>query len=135
MDGGARGAMIASQMAAGRKNQLRMEVYGTKASVSWDQERPDEFWVGRPDSANQLYLKDPSLMKEKARSYADLPCGHSEGYDDAFKQIFRRFYASIRDQNSPVDYPQMSDGLRQLVLMDAELKSHSSRRWIDVKNP
>jgi len=135
MDGGARGAMMASQMAAGRKNQLKMEIYGTKASVSWDQERPDELWVGHPDSANHLYIKDPTLMKEKARSYADLPCGHSEGYDDAFKQIFRRFYASIRDQNSPVEYPQMSDGLRQLVLMDAELKSHRSRRWVDVENP
>ncbi len=135
MDGGACGAMMASQMAAGRKNQLKMEIYGTKASVSWDQERPDELWVGHPDSANHLYIKDPTLLKEQAKSYADLPCGHSEGYDDVFKQIFRRFYASIRDQGSPVEYPQMSDGLRQLVLMDAELKSHRSRRWVDVENP
>jgi predicted dehydrogenase len=133
MEGGARGTMTASQMAAGRKNQLKLEVYGTKASVVWDQERPDELWVGHPDTANQLYIKDPTLMKEQARSYADLPCGHSEGYDDVFKQIFRRFYQSIREPNSPVDYPQLTDGLRQLVLMDAEWKSHHARQWIGVE--
>ena len=134
MEGGARGTMTASQMAAGRKNQLKLEVYGTKASVAWDQERPDELWVGRPDAANQIYIKDPTLMKEKARPYADLPCGHSEGYDDVFKQIFRRFYRSIQEPGSFVDYPQLTDGLRQLVLMDAEWKSHHSKQWVDIEH-
>ena len=132
MDEGARGTMVACQMAAGRKNQLRMEIFGTKASVSWNQERPDELWVGHRDSANNIYIKDPGLMKEKARTYADLPCGHSEGYDDTFKQVFRRFYASIQEPNSPIEYPQLVDGLRHMVLMDAQLKSHRTRQWIDV---
>ena len=134
MDEDARGAMTASQMASGRKNQLKLEIFGTKGSVSWNQERPDELWVGHSDSANQVYIKDPTLMKEKARSYADLPCGHSEGYDDTFKQIFRRFYGSIREPNSPVEYPQLTDGLRHMVLMEAELKSHRSRQWVEVED-
>ncbi|MGH9617502.1 MAG: Gfo/Idh/MocA family protein [Acidobacteriaceae bacterium] len=135
MDDGARGTMIASQMAAGRKNQLKIEIFGTKASASWDQERPDELWIGHRDRANNVYIKDPALMKEKARTYADLPCGHSEGYDDTFKQVFRRFYASIEQPNSPAEYPQLTDGLRHMILMDAELKSHRSRRWVDIENP
>ncbi len=133
MDAGARGTMTACQMAAGRKNQLRMEIFGTKASVGWNQERPDELWVGHRDSANNIYIKDPGLMKEKARSYADLPCGHSEGYDDTFKQVFRRFYASIGQPGSPAEYPQLVDGLRHMLLMDAQLKSHRTRQWVDVK--
>ncbi len=93
----ARGAMTASQVSAGRKNRLSIEIYGTKSGVAWDQERPDELWIGHRNSANCIIVKDPSLLKPAARGFADLPGGHSEGYDDTFKQVFRRFYASIGD--------------------------------------
>src|SRR5271168_408550 len=95
-----RGSMTASQVSAGRKNGLSLEIYGTKSSVAWKQERPDELWSGHRDTGNQIYIKDPSLLKPAARSYADLPGGHSEGYDDTFKQIFRRFYDSIGTASS-----------------------------------
>lgn len=127
-----RGAMTASQVSAGRKNGLSIEIYGTKAAVSWGQERPDELWIGNRDSGNRIMIKDPALLKPEARAYADLPGGHSEGYDDTFKQLFRRFYASIRDPAATLDYPFFSDGLRQFHLLDAEMKSHASRQWIDV---
>ena len=135
METGARGAMTASQVSAGRKNRLSIEVYGTKASVAWDQERPDELWIGHRDSPNELIVKDPALMHADARSYADLPGGHSEGYDDTFKQIFRRFYRSIAAPHSPAEYPQMADGLRQLQLLDAELQSHRTHAWTEVAAP
>jgi hypothetical protein len=61
-----------------------------------------------------------------------LPGGHSEGYDDTFKQLFRRFYRSIADPGSEAEYPQLTDGLRQMILMDAELESHRGRRWVDI---
>src|ERR1700691_5810178 len=105
-----RGAFTASQVSAGRKNRLSIEIYGTKSSVAWDQERPDELWIGHRNSNNQIIVKDPSLLKANARSYADLPGGHSEGYDDTFKQLFRRFYHSIEDPSSEPDYPQFRDG-------------------------
>jgi len=130
----ARGAMTASEVSAGRKNHLSIEIYGTKSSVRWDQERPDELWIGQRNSPNQMIVKDPSLLKKAAAGYADLPGGHSEGYDDTFKQIFRRFYASIADPKSPLEYPQMTDGLRQMRIMEAELESHSNRRWVDLPN-
>lgn len=128
----ARGAMTASQVSAGRKNQLRMEIYGTSASVAWDQERPEELWVGRRDAPNQFILKDPSLLREGARSFADLPGGHAEGYHDTFKQIFRRFYTSISDPHVTCDYSQFIDGLRQMKLMRAQLQSHEGHAWVDV---
>ena len=132
MEQEARGAMTASQMSAGCKNGFRMEVYGTMASVAWNQERPDELWIGHRDQPNQIVIKDPSLMIERARSYADLPGGHSEGYDDTFKQVFRRFYRSIAEPGSAAEYPRLTDGLRQMILMDAELESHRGRRWVDI---
>jgi len=128
----ARGSMTASQVSAGRKNGLSVEVYGTKAGVAWNQERPDELWIGNRDTANSIIIKDPSLLKPAARAYADLPGGHSEGYDDTFKQVFRRFYASIGDPSAAAEYPQFSDGLRQLVILRAELESSHNRSWTDL---
>jgi predicted dehydrogenase len=128
----ARGSVTASQVSAGRKNRFNIEIYGTRSSVAWNQERPDELWVGHRDTSNEIFIKDPSLLKPGARSYADLPGGHSEGYDDTFKQIFRRFYASIATPDATPEYPQFVDGLRQLTILDAALQSHRTRSWIDV---
>ena len=126
-----RGCMSASQVSAGRKNGFRMEIYGSRSSVAWNQERPDELWVGHRDSGNALFVKDPSLLLPGARGFADLPGGHSEGYDDTFKQVFRRFYASIGSSRT-AEYPQFVDGLRQLKILDAVLESHRARKWVDV---
>jgi predicted dehydrogenase len=128
-----RGAFTASQVSAGRKNRLSMEIYGSLSSVAWDQERPDELWIGNRNTNNQIIIKDPALLKPGARSFADLPGGHSEGYDDTFKQVFRRFYRSIEQPEIAPEYPQFLDGLRQLNILDAELNSHRLHAWVDVE--
>ncbi len=128
----ARGSFTASQVSAGRKNRLSIEIYGSKCGVAWDQERPDELWIGNRNTNNQIIIKDPSLLKPLARSYADLPGGHSEGYDDSFKQVFRRFYRSIEEPGSAPEYPQFADGLRQLTILETELTSNRTRAWVDV---
>src|SRR5277367_1841142 len=128
----ARGAITVSQVSAGRKNQLRMEIYGTKASVTWDQEKPDELWIGQRNEPNRIIVKDPSLLLPKARNYADLPGGHSEGYDDTFKQLFRRFYRTVADPSEPIEYPQFADGLRQLRILETVLASSKAQAWAQV---
>ncbi|MGB8593913.1 MAG: Gfo/Idh/MocA family oxidoreductase [Candidatus Sulfotelmatobacter sp.] len=127
-----RGTVTASQVSAGRKNRLSIEICGTRASVAWNQERPDELWVGHRDAGNEIVVKDPSLLKPAVRDYADLPGGHSEGYDDTFKQVFRRFYASISNPGGVPEYPQFIDGMRQLTILNAVLQSHRMQSWIDV---
>ena len=128
----ARGAVTVSQVSAGRKNRLFVEVYGTKSSAAWNGEQPDELWIGQRNLPNQVVIKDPALLHEKARSYADLPGGHSEGYDDTFKQLFRRFYRTVEDRKAPVEYPTFEDGLRQLEILDAVLESSRTHTWVDV---
>ncbi len=128
----ARGAFTASQVSTGCKNRLQMEIYGTKAGVIWNQERPDELWIGQRNANNQILLKDPSLLAEKARSYADLPGGHGEGYDDAHKQVFRRFYEKVADPSAPIEYPTFADGLQMMQLLDKVLESSQKRAWVDV---
>ncbi|MGA8104033.1 MAG: Gfo/Idh/MocA family oxidoreductase [Candidatus Acidiferrales bacterium] len=128
----AKGSMTVSQIAAGRKNRLFVEIFGSKASVAWNGECPDELWIGHRNSPNQIVIKDPTLFPEQAQSYADLPGGHSEGYDDTFKQVFRRFYRTVADRNAAVEYPTFEDGLRQLRVLDTVLASSQKRAWADV---
>ena len=127
-----RGAMTASQVSAGRKNGLVLEIYGTRGGATWRQETPEELWLGHRDAPNQVLMKDPSLLSEHARSFADYPGGHAEGYPDTHKQLYRRFYASISDASLTPYYPQFADGLRQMKILDAELASHKSRAWVDI---
>ena len=71
-------------------------------------------------------------MREGARSFADLPGGHSEGYDDVFKQTFRRFYRRVADRKAPIEYPTFADGVRQMKVLEAVLLSSKTRAWVNV---
>ena len=62
----ARGAFTVSQVSAGCKNRLSLEIYGTRASVRWNQERPDELWIGHRDRRNEILMKDPALLDPRA---------------------------------------------------------------------
>lgn len=128
----ARGAFTVSQISAGNKNSFRIEIYGTKSGVSWNQERPDELWIGHRNAPNQVIIKDPSLLIGGAAGFADLPGGHSEGYDDSHKQLFKRFYRRIADPSIAIDYPTFADGLRGMKLLEAVSESSEKRAWVDV---
>jgi len=128
----ARGAFTVSQMSAGRKNRFAFEIFGTKSGVSWNQECPDELWIGHRNSPNQVIVKDPSLLYPAAAAYADLPGGHSEGYDDSHKQVFKRFYARVADKSAPVEYPTFADGLLGMQLLEKVLESSRKQAWVKV---
>jgi predicted dehydrogenase len=129
MGTGTLGCMTTSQVSVGRKGRLFLEIYGTKSSASWDAECPEELWIGHRDRPNEHLLKDSILLEEKARSFADLPGGLNEGYDDTFKQTFRRFYRVVADRNAPVEFPTFEDGIRQLQIVDAVVDSSAKHAW------
>ncbi len=133
--GGARGGMNVSQVTAGRKNRLIFEIAGSKASLAWDSERPNELWIGHRERANEHLLKDPSLLTDVARSYASYPGGHNEGFPDTFKQLYRDIYGYIQvgDYGKPKPFPTFEDGHLSLVLMEAIIASDRERRWIDIR--
>ena len=128
----ARGAFTVCQTAAGCKNRFQMEIFGAKAGVIWNQERPDELWIGRRNAYSQILLKDPSIMDPRAAPYADLPGGHSEGYDDTHKQVYRRFYRKVADPSAPVEYPTFEDGRWGMFLLEKVLESNAKRGWVDT---
>jgi predicted dehydrogenase len=128
----ARGAYTVSQMSAGRKNRFFVEIFGTKAGVAWNQEEPDTLWIGHRNEPNQVIVKDASLFYPEAAKFADLPGGHSEGYDDSHKQVFKNFYARVADPSVPVNYPTFEDGLRGMILLEKVAESSAKKAWVEV---
>jgi predicted dehydrogenase len=126
----ARGAYTVSQVSAGNKNRFQIEIYGSKCGVMWNQEAPDALWIGHRNAPNQILMKDPSLLAGPAAGFADLPGGHSEGYDDTHKQVFRRFYQRIADANAGEDFPTFEDGLWGMKLLEKVIESNEKRGWV-----
>jgi predicted dehydrogenase len=126
-DNGAKGAFSAGQVCAGHKNDLVLEVCGSKASVCWRQERQNELWIGRREKANEVLQKDPSLMDSEVRGYARLPGGHQEAWADAFCNLMRDIYGFIAAGRTDATYPPtvatFEDGYRCNCIVEAILES------------
>lgn len=131
-DNGARGSLTVSQVFAGRKNRVTMEIAGSKKSAVWNSESPNEIWYGRRDSANEIQLRDPSIMHPESREIVSFPGGHNEGFPDTMKQNFSKIYARIRDINTPENYPTFRAGLREIVLCEKIVQSQKEEKWITV---
>ena len=134
-EGGARGAVVISQVSAGRKNMLSFELDGADAALAWNSERAEELWLGRRDRPNELLLRDPSLMKPAARETTTLPGGHAEGFAETFRELYRRVYRAVESGGPPPepDYSTFADGHWENVLGEAIALSSRERRWIEVE--
>ena len=132
----ARGTMVVSQVSAGRKNRLAIEINGARGSIAWDGERPNELWIGHRDRPNELLVKDPALLAEEARRHARYPGGHAEGFPDSHTAINRAIYDYIRSGGrqsaAAPDFPTFEDGHRGNVLADSILQSAREGRWVPV---
>lgn len=129
---GAHGSFTVSQCFAGRKNRLFYELSGSKCSVVWDQERPNEMWIGYREKANELLMKDPSLLSPRARAYAHYPGGHPEAYPDGLKNFLLRVYSYIAGASTEVDFSTFQDGHDELAICEAVLASAKSKAWQSV---
>jgi len=136
-DNGAKGCVSVGQVCAGHKNGLWFEANGRQASVRWDQERQNELWIGRRDTANAVLAKDPSLLSPGARGYAHLPGGHQEAWADAFCNVMRDVYDVITGRRPanprPPAFATFEDGYHSACVVGAVLESHRRGAvWIRV---
>src|ERR687895_321305 len=91
----ARGALVVSQVSAGRRNSLRFEIDGSFGAVAWDSERPEELWLGHRGKPNETLLRDPALFAPEAQSRTLLPAGHAEGFAETFRELYRAVYGAV----------------------------------------
>ena len=131
-DKGARGVFTVSQVSAGRKNRLYFEIDGSRCALAWDQERPNEMWIGYREKANEILMKDPSLLKPEAKEYAHYPGGHNEAYPEGPRNLFEKFYRHVRGELDEVKYSTFEDGHDELCICEATLKSAGLKQWVDV---
>jgi len=129
-----RGVLTVSQVSSGRKNRLFYEINGSKSSLAWDSEKPDELWIGHRGAPNQTLMKDPSLLSEEARAVASFPGGHAEGYPDTLKHLYAKIYDYIvqGDYTKTADFPTFADGHYEMQLCEAIEKSAKNNMWVDV---
>jgi predicted dehydrogenase len=131
---GARGSVVVSQVSAGRKNSLRLELDGSAGALAWDSERPEELWLGHRQRANETLLRDPGLFEPTAAARTGLPAGHAEGFADTFKELYRAVYGAAAAGAMPAEpeFPSFAAGLRENVIGEAVARSAAEGRWEEV---
>ncbi|QBE66006.1 Gfo/Idh/MocA family protein [Pseudoduganella lutea] len=137
---GARGMLWSSQMATGCENALKLRVFGTKASLAFDQENPNELWL-TPQGGSAERLTRGRVRGAAAEHATRVPSGHPEGYLEAFAQLYRDAAARIHAVNAglPVPaetagLPTVDDGVAGMRFIDAVLESdREGSRWVALR--
>ncbi len=137
---GARGILYASQVSVGEENNLRIRVYGTKASLEWHQEEPNYLYVRYPDRPEEVYKRGNEYLAPAARRALRLPSGHPEAFIEAFANIYLNFARTLKarlagEKPDPLDldFPTVQDGARGVHFILTALESGRRRAWIDAR--
>ena len=142
-DGGARGALLASQIAAGEANGLSLRVYGDRRGLRWRQEAPDALELTTLDGPQETWTRGQAGVAARSPAAARatrLPAGHPEGFLEAFANVYANACDTIRARlagEAPdplaLDFPTVDDGLRGMLLVEAAARSaRSARKWTRV---
>jgi predicted dehydrogenase len=129
------GSAVISQLSAGRKNRLWMEVDGMHQSAAFDQELGEQLWIGDDEGARVL-VRDPNHGSAEQRRLSMLPAGHAQGYAQCFENYVADSYAAVDARAGhgqlPDGLPTFVDGARAAEICDAMLRSASSGEWVNV---
>jgi predicted dehydrogenase len=133
-DGDALGALVTSQVSPGAKNSFRIRLDGSEGSLYWDQERPEELWLGRQGGPAELRHKSAGQLHEAAAARAHLPAGEIEGWNSTFVNLFASVYRRILGRPEPGDelVATLADGLFLVRVIDAVIRSNAERAWVDL---
>ncbi len=138
---GAAGVLMASQVAAGEENALKIRVYGEKGGIEWVQHEPNTLlvkWLDQPTQILRAGGNYPGLSSF-AKNSCRTPGGHPEGYLEAFANIYRNFAQTLSakiDGTTPskeaLDFPSVEDGIRGMAFIDNVVaSSQSDKKWFD----
>jgi len=127
---GVRGVLIASQIAIGERNGLRLRVYGDQGGIDWRQEDPNRLWLNLADGRTELIQAGDAALGADAAAAGRTPGGHPEGYLEAFANIYRDFARAMRGEPAPL-LPGVAAGLRGMMLIDTAVRaSRDGSGWV-----
>ncbi|MFT4156248.1 Gfo/Idh/MocA family protein [Parafilimonas sp.] len=138
-DNGAAGCLVASQIAAGEENALKIRIYGEEGGIEWAQMEPNTLIVKWLDKPTEIYRAGQGYLTDIAKHNTRTPGGHPEGYLEAFANIYRNFALSLMAKmngeeptKAMLDYPRVEEGVRGMAFIDTVVaSSQSDRKWTD----
>ncbi|MFA5263424.1 MAG: Gfo/Idh/MocA family oxidoreductase [Opitutaceae bacterium] len=138
-EGGARGILYASQISNGDENNLNIRVYGTKASLEWYQEHPNELIVKAVNQPRQTLRRGNSYLSAIAQKNSRTPFGHQEAFIEAFANVYMAAAEAIADEVSgmksktPYDFPTIDDGVTGMAFIETVVKSSKhGAKWVKM---
>ena len=137
-EGGARGVLMASQVAVGQENSLSIRVYGEKGGLEWRQEEPNTLLMRWPDRQPEVIRTGGAGLSPWATANTRTPAGHPEGYLEAFANLYRHFAAALQarlagEEPDPIDldFPSVEEGVRGMQFIEAIVSTkNSNQKWI-----
>lgn len=136
---GASGVLMATQIAAGEENNVKIRVYGEKGGLEWKQEDNNSLIVRQPDKPIEIYRTGTAYTSNYSRHNTRVPPGHPEGYLEAFANLYRNFALCVKAKlagETPepewLDFPGVDDGVRGMNFVEKVIASgKSTEKWID----
>ncbi len=136
---GARGVLMATQVAAGEENAIKIRIYGDKGGLEWAQQEPNTLWLKWTDRPVEMIRTGQGYMSVAAKHNTRTPAGHPEGYLEAFANIYRNFSLTVRaklegrtPQSEWLDFPTIEDGVRGMQFIETMVQAgyDDSKKWI-----
>lgn len=138
---GANGTLMASQIAAGEENALKIKIYGEKGGLEWHQAEPNTLLIKWLDQPTQVYKTGNNYLSDVAKFNTRTPSGHPEGYLEAFANIYKNFALTLsakqnneKPTSEMLDFPNADDGVRGMAFIENVVaSSKSDQKWYDFK--
>ena len=139
-EGGARGVLMASQVAVGQENSLRIRVYGEKGGLEWHQEEPNTLLMRWPDRQPEVIRTGGAGLSAWATANTRTPAGHPEGYLEAFANLYRHFAVALQarlagEEPTPtdLDFPSVEEGVRGMQFIETIVSTkNSDQKWVSI---
>lgn len=136
---GASGVLMATQVAAGSENNVKIRLFGEKGGIEWQQEDANTMLVKWLDRPAEVYRAGTGYADSFAKHNARTPAGHPEGYLEAFANLYRNFISTIRARangqtasEEMLDFPSVVQGVRGMAFIEHVIASgQSEQKWID----
>lgn len=140
-DNRATGVLMATQIAAGEENNLKIRVYGEKGGLEWKQEDANSLLIKWLDKPTEIYRAGSGYLHSFASHNCRTPAGHPEGYLEAFANLYKNFSLTLKaklngeqPKEEWLDFPSVNEGVRGMAFIENVVKSgQSSKKWVEFE--
>lgn len=140
-DNGVSGVLMATQVATGAENNVKIRVYGEAGGVEWQQDDANTLIVRYPDKPSEIWRTGGGYNSSFATHNTRTPAGHPEGYLEAFANLYRNFAQTLKARYKgeeptaeQLDYPGIQEGVRGMAFIENVIASGKSKqKWTPFK--